>query len=76
MGRVTTAGRVTLRFRDLPEVGSDLQRLVSAEAICCNFLGWDLSYADGEWRVVITGTEADLLALPSNIPAVLHAQAE
>jgi hypothetical protein len=64
VGRTAARGAVTLRFHDLPEVGAELERLVAAEALCCDFLGWELRQVDDEWHVVITGTEADLMTLP------------
>jgi hypothetical protein len=64
VGRAAARGEITLRFHDLPEVGSKLERLVSAEAICCNLLGWELRQVGDEWHVVITGAEDELQALP------------
>jgi hypothetical protein len=64
LGQTTDSGQVTLRFRDLPGVGSELEQLVSAETVCCDFLGWGLSRAGGVWHVVVSGTEEALRALP------------
>ena len=62
-GREIEPGRLTLRFRDRPDVREELTRLVLAERDCCAFLGWDLVEAAGEWRVEITGREEDLRSL-------------
>jgi hypothetical protein len=62
-GRKLAAGRIILKFRDLPEVSTELERLVAAERDCCGFLSWDLVHADAEWMVEITGDDDDLRAL-------------
>ena len=63
-GRQFAPGRLTLRFRDLPGVRSELERLVDAERDCCPYLGWRLVQAEAEWRVDVTGTDPELRALP------------
>ena len=63
MGREVTAGRLVLRFRGSPDVGEELERLVSAERLCCSFLGWDLVHVEGKWRVEISGSEDELRSL-------------
>lgn len=63
-GREHAPGRVTLRFRDLPGVGAELERLVAAERACCAFLGWHLVHADAQWHVEVSGSDEELQALP------------
>jgi hypothetical protein len=64
LGRERTTGRVVVRFRDLPGIGAELDRLVAAERECCGFLDWQLQRTVDEWQVVITGTEDGLDSLP------------
>jgi hypothetical protein len=64
IGRSVAPGKITLRFRNEPAVGVELERLVAAERTCCAFLGWKLTQVDQEWRVEITGADEDLGALP------------
>lgn len=63
VGRELSPGKLTLRFRDLPTVQAELNRLVDAERHCCQFLGWDLRPAASEWHVEITGSDEDLRTL-------------
>jgi hypothetical protein len=63
-GRLNALGKVTLKFRDLPQVGPELERLVAAERECCTFLGWKLAQTDIGWSVEITGDDDDLRVLP------------
>jgi hypothetical protein len=62
-GRQLVPGKLTLRFRDLPGIRSELERLVDAERHCCSFLGWQLVQAEVEWHVEVTGTDEELQAL-------------
>lgn len=64
VGHAVTPGMVTLRFRDAPGVGAELQRLVTAERDCCSFLGWNVVRADNEWRVDVSGSDDELRSLP------------
>jgi hypothetical protein len=54
---------LTLRFRDLPGVRDELDRLVAAERDCCGFLGWEVASSEGELHVYITGDLDELRAL-------------
>lgn len=53
-------GVITIEFRDGPEVGAQLTRLVNAERDCCAFLGWELLRTDAGWALRITGTDDEL----------------
>jgi hypothetical protein len=57
VGRASSAGSLTLRFRDDPGVQPRLEDLVAAERTCCPFLSWDLVEAPGEWQVVVVGDD-------------------
>lgn len=63
-GRHQRPGRLTLTFRNDPPVATELARLVEAERICCSFLGWALTHVGDEWHLEITGSDAELQALP------------
>ena len=62
-GRHIEQGSLTLKFRDVADVGAELHRLVAAERDCCAFLGWNLTRVDGQWQVEITGADDELRAL-------------
>jgi hypothetical protein len=64
LGWIAEPGRVTLRFRSAAGLGEQLQRLVAAESECCAFLGWSLTFTEGEWQVEVTGSEQELRTLP------------
>jgi hypothetical protein len=54
---------LTLRFRDLPGVREELDRLIAAERECCAFLGWEVASSEAEVHVYITGHPDELRAL-------------
>jgi hypothetical protein len=63
LGRDLVGRTLTVRFRDLPRVRAELDRLVAAERECCAFLGWDVAACEGELHVHITGNPDELRTL-------------
>jgi hypothetical protein len=63
LGRGLAARKLTLRFRDLPGVRDELERLIAGERDCCAFLGWEVAFSEGELHVHITGDPDELRAL-------------
>jgi hypothetical protein len=63
LGQELAGGKLTLRFRDLPGVREELDRLVAAERECCGFLGWEVTPSEGELHVQITGNPDELRTL-------------
>jgi hypothetical protein len=64
LGSVGGVGEVTVRFTDAPGVEQELERLVAAERICCPSLSWKITSTPTEKRLVISGEQAALKALP------------
>lgn len=64
LGREVGIEAVTIRFRDMPDVVRELDRLVTAERICCPFLSWEVTSGSGELRLVISGDAESIKALP------------
>jgi hypothetical protein len=62
-GRQLGSGMLVLSFRELPGVGPELERLVTAERECCAFLGWELRRDGDAWQVLVTGPDEALHAL-------------
>jgi hypothetical protein len=62
-GQELAGGKLTLRFRDLPGVREELDRLIAAERECCAFLGWEVAPSEGELQVHITGNPDELRTL-------------
>ncbi|HWB67166.1 MAG TPA: hypothetical protein VG708_10105 [Mycobacteriales bacterium] len=63
-GRDAEPDLVTLRFRDVADVATQLGELVVAERECCGFLDWRVDAEAGEVVVLIGGTEEALASLP------------
>ena len=63
VGRQLAGRTLTLRFRALPGVQQELDRLVDAERDCCAFLGWELTESAAELHVHVTGDPDELKAL-------------
>ncbi len=64
VSRAAAPGSVRLRFSDRPDVGAELERLVTAETECCAFLGWDLAHDATSWVLTVSGSPEELCALP------------
>ncbi len=60
-------GAVVLHFGDRPGLAAELGRLVAAESVCCSFLGWAVDQTTRGWRVVISGDDEALAALPTGL---------
>jgi hypothetical protein len=67
LGRIGGLGEVTIRFRLAPGVEGELERLVAAERVCCPFLSWKITSTPTEWRLVISGEDEALKALPIDL---------
>jgi hypothetical protein len=53
-------GELLLVYRADEQTRAELESLVSVEKICCAFLDWQVEERDGDLRLRIHGTAADL----------------
>jgi hypothetical protein len=57
LARTRTDAGLRVRLRDTPDIRQRTRELIAAESRCCAFLDFDLSRADGDLVLEISGPE-------------------